>query len=109
MCVVPLGASKRGRHLRKRARGAKRQRALWQAPEADEDRAPVREQLLGHVLGERGRLGVGDVDVDCRRERRQYAGVSPATLTRRAGVDLVLPAGYRTLAAHGMGVAVGPQ
>ena len=61
-----VGRLEGGRHFRERGRGAKRQGALGQAPEADENLAPVAEQLLGHVLGERGRLGVGDVDVDRR-------------------------------------------
>ena len=91
LCATPLGASKRGRHFRKRRRGAKRQRALRRAPEADEDPAAVGEQFLGHILGDVGAGRVGDVDVDRRRESPSSTPVLvPAQRAISAGVASAL-------------------
>ena len=75
------------------------------------DPAAITEQFLGHVLGDRGALGVGDVDVDRRHESRVSMPVlAPASArSRRRGVGLVLPVGKRgALAAARNGrIAIG--
>ena len=102
LCELPLGASKQadifGNGVAVRsgsARLGKRPKRTGITP-----RSP--NSSLAHLLGELGGLGVGDVDVDRRRVRREAAGIGagPRPHLGGTGTGLVLPPGDRGALAH---------
>ena len=103
-CAV--GRLEAGRHFCEWRRGAEHQCALGRAAEAHRDHAAIAEQFLTHLLGEGGGLGVGDVDVDRGRVRREQPVLVPDHVLISAALALVLcchPGIEGRLPMHGIG------